>query len=224
MTTDWGVVVRGWDLLMLGMRYTIVFTIATSVLGLIIGSLLALGRLSTRRPLRIVSTVVLEVVRGIPLLPLLIWVYYALPIFFGIRVSPAAAAIFGLSLYGGAYYGEIVRGGILSIDDGQTQAALSLGMTYNERMRRIILPQAFKRMVPPLVGQTIIQLKNTSLASVVTVGELLYQAQVISARTYRPFEVYTAVAGLYLVLVIPLAQFARRLEIRSERYGSEVRG
>ena len=220
MDFDWSVISQYRSELLSGFWLTIVYTIASSVLGMTWGTLLALARLSSRAWLRMPATVVLEVVRGVPLLVLLIWFYYAFPLLTQLSLSPMAAAIISLSLYGGSYYGEIVRGGILSVEAGQTDAALSLGMTYAERMRRVVLPQAFRRMVPPLVNQTIIQLKNTSLASIVTVAELVYQAQAVSARTYRPLEVYTAVALLYLVLVLPASAVSRRLELKNSRYGS----
>lgn len=217
MNLDWSVVSDNWRLLVDGFGYTIVYTVVTATLGMIWGSLLALMRLSPRRWLRWPAATILEVVRGIPLLVLLIWIYFALPLVTEVTLSPATAAIIALSLYGGSYYGEIVRGGILSIEPGQNDAALSLGMTYSQRMRRVVLPQAIRRMVPPLMNQTIIQLKNTSLASVVTVAELTYQAQSLSSRTYRPVEVYTAVAVLYLLLVIPSSMASRRLELKPSR-------
>lgn len=223
MQFDWSVVWQYRGELLAGFWLTIVYTIASSVIGMVWGTLLALGRLSRRRWLRLPATTVLEVVRGVPLLVLLIWFYYAFPLLTQVSLSPMGAAIISLSLYGGSYYGEIVRGGILSLEGGQTDAAFSLGMTYGERMRRIVLPQAFRRMVPPLVNQTIIQLKNTSLASVVTVAELVYHAQAVSSRTYRPIEVYTSVAALYLVLVLPASALARRLEVKNSRYGAGAR-
>lgn len=220
MDFDWSVISEYRSELLAGFWLTIVYTIVSAALGMTWGTLLALARLSSRRWIRIPAATLLEVVRGVPLLVLLIWFYYAFPLLTQISLSPMAAAIISLSLYGGSYYGEIVRGGILSVEAGQTDAALSLGMTYTERMRRVVLPQAFRRMVPPLVNQTIIQLKNTSLASIVTVAELVYQAQTVSARTYRPLEVYTAVAVLYLVLVLPASAVSRRLELKNSRYGS----
>lgn len=220
MDLDWGVISEYRSELLSGFWLTIVYTVASAVLGMTWGTLLALARLSSRPWVRLPAATVLEVVRGVPLLVLLIWFYYAFPLLTQISLTPMAAAVISLSLYGGSYYGEIVRGGILSVEAGQTDAALSLGMTYTERMRRVVLPQAFRRMVPPLVNQTIIQLKNTSLASVVTVAELVYQAQTVSARTYRPLEVYTAVAILYLVLVLPASAVSRRLELKNSRYGS----
>jgi polar amino acid transport system permease protein len=131
-----------------------------------------------------------EVFRCTPVLVQLVWFYYALPVLTGIEMSAMAAALC-LSLYGGAFYAEIIRGGMISTDIGQTEAGQAIGMTRGQVMRRVVLPQAFKRMVPPLVSQSIMQLKNTSLLSVLAVPDLLYQGQVIAHDTYRPLEVYT---------------------------------
>lgn len=214
---QWSVIGRNADVLLAGLGYTLLYTAASIVFGLLLGTLLALGRLSHRRWLSVPSAVFLEVLRSVPLLVLLIWIYYALPLLTGLPMTAALACILALSFYGAAYYGEIVRGGIVSIDQGQLEAGKSLGMTYGERMRRIILPQALRRMVPPLMNQSIIQLKNTSLASVVTVAELTYQAQSLSSSTYRSLEVYTTVALMYLAIVIPASLLVKRLEMKNKR-------
>ena len=114
----------------------------------------------------------------------------------------------------GAFYAEILRAGVQSIDPGQTDAATALGMSYGKRMRRIILPQAFRRMIPPLAGQSIIQMKNTTLLSIVTVPDLLYQGSYISSFTYRPLEVYTTIGAIFLILLVPTTMLARKLERR----------
>lgn len=214
MTWNWHVIAQNWPELLIGLRQTIILWIGTSVLGFLWGLVLAFGRMSHYRLVRIVSTVLLEVLRGVPLLVLLIWIYYAFPLLSGFSLSPMAAAITALSLYGGSYYGEIVRAGIASVDRGQVLASMSLGMTPVERMRRIILPQAFKTMIPPLVNQTIIQLKNTAQASVVTAAELLYVGTKVSSETYRPIEVYTTIAVMYIIIIVPTSFFARKLEAR----------
>jgi polar amino acid transport system permease protein len=126
------------------------------------------------------------------------------------------AGILALSLYVASYYAEILRAGIQSIDRGQVDAATAMGMSYSQAMRRIILPQALRRMIPPLSGQTIIQMKNTTLLSVITIPDLLYQASYISSFTYKPMEVYTAVGVIFLLILIPLTQLARSLEQRQE--------
>lgn len=214
---QWSVIERNWDVLLSGLGYTLLYTALTVVFGLALGTVLALGRLSSRKWLKWPSATALEVLRGVPLLVLLVWFYYALPLLTGIAMTPALACVLALSLYGAAYYGEIIRGGIVSIDNGQMEAGKSLGMTYAERMRRIILPQALRRMVPPLMNQSIIQLKNTSLASVVTVAELTYQAQSLSSSTYRSLEVYTTIALMYLAIVIPASLLVKRLESKNTR-------
>lgn len=214
----WNAVWNNWDILASGLGYTLLYTVLSIVLGLAIGTTLALMKLSSYKILNWPASIALEVLRGVPLLVLLIWMYYAFPLLTGIPMSAQAASIVALSLYGGAYYGEIIRGGIVSIDAGQMDAGRSLGMTYAERMLRIIMPQAFRRMIPPLMNQSIIQLKNTSLASVVTVAELTYQAQRLSSDTYRSLEVYTAVACLYLLLVIPASLLVRKLESRNKAF------
>lgn len=220
---QWNVIFRNWEALASGLGYTVMYTVISVVLGLAIGCLLALARLSRRPWLRWPAAAALEVLRGVPLLVLLIWMYYALPLLSGLAISAPTASILALSLYGAAYYGETIRGGIVSIDSGQIDAGRSLGMTHGERMRRIVLPQAIRRMVPPLMNQSIIQLKNTSLASVVTVAEMTYQAQSLSSSTYRSLEVYTTVAVLYLLLVIPSSLAVRRLEVTNRSFGGAGR-
>ncbi|QAY62147.1 amino acid ABC transporter permease [Xylanimonas allomyrinae] len=222
-TWSWGVIGRNLDVFLQGLVYTLFYTVVTVALGMTIGTVLALGRISFRRWLRWPASVLLEVLRGIPLLVLLIWMFYAMPLLTGVAVSAPIACILALSLYGAAYYGEIVRGGILSIDSGQVDAGRSLGMTHGERMRRIVLPQAARRMVPPLMNQSIIMLKNTSLASVITVSELTYRAQALSSTTYRALEVYTTVALFYLAVVIPSSLAVKRLEVKSKSFGSAGR-
>jgi polar amino acid transport system permease protein len=155
--------------------------------------------------------------RNIPLLVILLWTYYALPIFLGIDITKGWAGFAALSCYIAAFYAEILRAGVQSIDVGQSDAATALGMSYRQRMRRIILPQAFRRMVPPLAGQSIIQMKNTTLLSMITIPDLLYQAGYVSSFTYKPMEIYTAVGVLFLAILTPLTLLSRRLELREDR-------
>jgi polar amino acid transport system permease protein len=130
----------------------------------------------------------------------------------GIEMSATTAAILTLSLYGGSFYAEVIRGGIISIDSGQSEAGQALGMRPIQVMRRIVLPQAFKRMIPPLMNQSIIQFKNTSLVSVLTVPDLLYMGQVAATETYRPLEIYTTIAVIYFVVLVPLTAVVKRTE------------
>jgi polar amino acid transport system permease protein len=147
----------------------------------------------------------------------IVWFYYALPIVLSVELPAWLAAGLGLTLYMGAFSTEIFRGGIISIDKGQWQAARALGMTGGELMRHIILPQAIKRMVPPFVNQSIIQLKNTSLLYVVAVPDLMYTGSVVVADTFRPLEVYTSVGIMYFAILYPLTLWATRMEARVDQ-------
>jgi polar amino acid transport system permease protein len=193
---------------------TVIFAVLTSVFGFILGLITAVAMLSKVWIVRIPLVIYIGIFRCTPVLVQLVWFYYALPGLTGITMTPIVAGVLTLSLYGGAFYGEIIRGGIVSIDSGQWDGARALGMERGAVMRRIVLPQAFTRMIPPLVNQSILQLKNTSLMSTVAVPDLLYRSQLITAETYRPLEVYTTVAVIYLVILFPLTLFVSWLEIR----------
>jgi polar amino acid transport system permease protein len=205
------------NLIWQGLLITLYYTVITIVAGLVIGLVMGLFQLTRFRLLQWLGRCYVEFFRNIPLLVILLWAYYALPIFLGLNITKGWAGFVALSCYVGAFYAEILRGGVQSIDVGQSDAAIALGMSYRQRMRRVILPQAFRRMIPPLAGQSIIQMKNTTLLSIITVPDLLYQASYISSFTYRPMEVYTAVGVIFLVILVPLTFLARLLEKREDR-------
>ncbi len=192
-----------------GLEVTVLFTVAIVVFGLVTGLLAALGSLSRLGVIRWTSMAFVEIFRCTPLLVQLIWFYYALPILTGLEMTPTSASILALSLYGGSFYAEVIRGGIVSIDKGQAEAGAALGMTPNQAMRRILLPQALRRMVPPLMNQSIIQFKNTSLVSVLAVPDLVYQAQMVAHDDFRPLETYSAIAAAYFLILFPLTVFVR---------------
>ena len=214
MNFDFSVITQNAPLLWQGFLITVYYTIITIVAGMIIGLTIGLMQLTPYRILVWLGRVYVEFFRNIPLLVILLWTYYALPIFMGLNITKGWAGFVALSCYVGAFYAEILRAGVQSIEPGQTDAATAIGMSYSQRMRRIILPQAFRRMVPPLAGQSIIQMKNTTLLSIITVPDLLYQASYISSFTYRPMEIYTAIGIIYVVVLTPLTLLARRLEKR----------
>ncbi len=209
---DFGILWTYRSLLIAGLGYTLLFTAICVVLGLVIGLAAGIGRLSTNRLISVPLRVYVELFRCTPVLVQLVWFYYALPVLTGLQISAITAATLCLSLYGGAFYSEIIRGGIISTDAGQIEAARALGMRRFQVMRRIVLPQAFKRMVPPLMSQSIMQLKNTSLLSVLAVPDLLYQGQVIAHETYRPLELYTFIAIAYFAVLLPVTMWAKKLE------------
>jgi polar amino acid transport system permease protein len=199
-------------LLVAGLGYTLLFTAICVVLGLFIGLVTGIGRLSSNPFVTAPLRAYVELFRCTPVLVQLVWFYYALPVLTGIQISAILASTLCLALYGGAFYSEIIRGGIISTDAGQIEAARALGMRRHQVMRRIVLPQAFKRMVPPLMSQSIMQLKNTSLLSVLAVPDLLYQGQVIAHETYRPLELYTFIAVAYFAVLLPVTMWAKKLE------------
>ncbi|TWF58797.1 amino acid ABC transporter permease [Neorhizobium alkalisoli] len=199
-------------LLLQGTLVTIGLTAAVIALGLLFGLIAGLAQLSRSPILRWVSWGYIELFRCTPLLVQLLWFYYALPILTGIEINAITASILTLALYGGSFYAEVIRGGIQSIDSGQREAGLALGLTPSKVMRRIILPQATKQMIPPLMNQSIIQFKNTSLVSVLTVPDLLYQGQSAATETYRPLEVYTVIAIIYFVVLVPLTAIVKKSE------------
>lgn len=204
-------------LLLQGLGLTVSFTAAIVAGGLAIGLLAAMGLLSRFRVVRFVALMFTEVFRCTPVLVQLIWCYYALPILAGIEMTPITASMLALSCYGGAFYAEIIRGGIVSIDPGQREAGGALGMTPMLTMRRIILPQAIRRMVPALMNQSIMQFKNTSLVSVLAVPDLVYQGQMIAHDSFRPLETYSAVAVAYFVILFPLTLIVR---YREKKHGA----
>jgi polar amino acid transport system permease protein len=210
---DFGSLLAYRHLFLIGIAYTLTYTVLCVLLGLMIGVLAAFASLSPRAWLRGIVRMYVELFRCTPVLVQLIWFYYALPIVSGIEMSPSSAAIVTLALYGGAFYSEIVRGGIVSIDIGQKHAARALGMSPAQVMTSVVLPQALKRMLPALVNQSIIQLKNTSLLSILAVPDLLYQGQTVAHETYRPLEAYSLVALVYFVVLWPATLFAKRLEL-----------
>jgi polar amino acid transport system permease protein len=195
-----------------GLGITIAFTVAIVLGGMAIGLLAAICLLSRFAVVRAVSLGFIEVFRCTPILVQLIWFYYALPILVGIEMTPTTASLLALSCYGGSFYAEIIRGGIVSIDPGQSEAGAALGMTPALVMRRIILPQALRRMGPALMNQSILQFKNTSLVSVLAVPDLVYQGQMVAHDSFRPLETYTAIAVAYFVILFPLTVFVRRRE------------
>jgi polar amino acid transport system permease protein len=204
-------------LILWGLGVTMAYTVGTILLGFALGLVVGLLRLSRNRLLTLPLVAYVELFRCTPLLVQIIWFYYALPVVLGIDIPATAAATLVLSLYTGAFYAEIVRGGVESIERGQWDAARAVGLRQLQALRLVILPQAFRRMIPPFMNQSIIQLKNTSLVSTIAVADLLYQGEMITAATYRPLEVYTMVAVLYFAVLFPLTLAAQYVERRLAR-------
>ena len=216
MSYDWNFAFL-WEyrsLIYQGLLITVAFTIGTNLAGLVIGLIVGLCRQFGNRFVAIPLVGYIELFRCTPLLVQLVWIYYALPVLIGVNIPAYTAAALALSLYAGSFYAEIFRGGISAIDKGQWDAARAIGMRWGQSLRRIILPQAFRLMIPPIINQSIMQLKNTSLVSTLAVGDLLYQGSIITSATYRPLEVYTMIAVVYFVVLFPATVLARQMEAR----------
>ncbi len=211
-TRDFGIIWHFEWLFVLGTGVTLAYTAATIALGLVLGLAIGIARLSPSRLVNAPLVALVELFRCTPLLVQLVWVYYALPVILGIQIGAGTAAVATLSLYTAVFYAEIFRGGIISIERGQWDAARALGLRRWATMRRVILPQAVRRMIPPFMNQSITQLKNTSLVSTIAVPDLLYQGQLVTANTYRPLEVYTTIAVIYFLLLYPTTVAAQAYE------------
>ena len=216
---DFGAVWSHFDLLLMGLAGTVKIAVISIVLGVIFGMVLALMRLSHRGWLRAPATAFVEFYRNTPPIVHFFWFFYALPILIGLNLDPYAAAVLALSTQSGAFYAEVFRGGIVSIERGQWEAARALGMTQRNVLRRIVIPQALRRMVAPFVERSFELTKTTALASTLAYAELLYQAQQVNSITFRPMEVYTVIAVMYFLLLFTASSLARIAEQRLSRVG-----
>jgi His/Glu/Gln/Arg/opine family amino acid ABC transporter permease subunit len=208
------VVWKNFGFLLSGIEVTLLVTAAALTSGLLLGLIVALARMSKRRWLQVPAIAYIEVFRNTPALIQLMWVYYCLPILTGLEMSAAVSVTFALAVNGAAYIAEIIRGGIQGVDAGQVEAARTLGLSHLQTMRKIVLPQAFRRMIPPFVNESVSILKFSSLVSVLGVADLTYQANVLATTTFRPIEIFTFIAVIYFGLCGALSYFARRLELR----------
>ncbi|HYB69326.1 MAG TPA: amino acid ABC transporter permease [Candidatus Bathyarchaeia archaeon] len=195
-----------------GAAVTAELTAGALVIGLLLGLALGIAKGSRFAMCRVPAVIFIEFFRSTPALVQLVWIYYAMPIVTGLQLGSFVSVTLGLGLNAAAYFAEIFRAGIASIARGQMDAARSLGMRYPQAMRRIILPQAIRRMVPPFINEIANLVKLTTLASVLAVGELLHEAQNLITNTYRPLEVYSALAVTFAAIIFPVLLLARRLE------------
>lgn len=210
---DWSVVLDA-EMWLRAAGVTIAYAFVTALVGLLLGVVLGLILVARIPVLNIIVNLYIHVFRCTPLLVQIVWFFYALPMVTGYTLPDWFAAGLGLTLYMAAFAAEIFRAGVISIEKGQWEASTVLGFGYFTKMRYVILPQATRRMIPPIVSQTILQLKNTSLLSVVAVPDIMYAAGGLTMSTYRPLEVYTFAALLYLTILTPVTLLANRFEIK----------
>ena len=214
MQFNFDLVVNSFPLLLVGAGVTIKITALSVALGVVIGLFVGIARISRIKILRILAAIYVDFFRGTPLLVQIFLVYFALPVITGQRVDPFVAAIGSCGINSGAYVAEIFRAGIQSIDKGQMEAGRSLGMTWGQTMRYIIVPQAFKRVIPPLGNEFIALLKDSSLVSVIGFEELTRRGQLIIAKTYGSLEIWLSVAVIYLAMTLTISRFVAYLERR----------
>ena len=219
---DFIAVFRDMDLLLLGLINTLKVTGLALLFGIPLGLVLALSRLTHFKPLSMLAAFIIEFFRTTPPLVQLFWFFFALPILVDIRMTPLIAAVFTFSIQSSAFFAEIFRSGIQSIDKGQWEGAKAIGMSYLQSMRRIILPQAVKRMIPAFMERSIELLKTTTLVSTVAYTDLMYQANDLAQKTFRPLEVYTVVAVMYFLLIFVFSQLSLLLEHRLARTGDST--
>jgi polar amino acid transport system permease protein len=200
--------------LLQGLEVTALVSFLAMGVGAVVGLAVALSRLSPFPPLRWLAAFYVDFLRSTPLLIQLVWVFFALPILLGYSLPPFVAGVVTLGAYSGAYFGEIFRAGILSIASGQRHAALALGMTRLQTLRRIVLPQAIMRMLPPITSTLITLIKDSSLVSVISVAELMWAAQSLASVSLRPVEVLTGTGLLYVAVTYPLSLVAELLRRR----------
>jgi His/Glu/Gln/Arg/opine family amino acid ABC transporter permease subunit len=217
---DFSSLLRYWPFLAQAWLVTIALTGLSILFGTLIALPVALARTYGGRLINGVLSVYVDSMRAIPLLVILVWTYFALPLTVGRALPPFTAAVIGLSAHLGAYMAEAIRSGLTSVRQGQMRAALALGMSRFGAIRTIILPQAVIRMLPPIGSVLVFAVKDSALASVIAVPEIIRQSQVLSGLTYRSFEVYTVAMGIYFVMCYPLARGVDRIYRRVAHLGA----
>jgi aspartate/glutamate/glutamine transport system permease protein len=205
---DFSILTNHIDSFLEGLKITIIASLLALLCSFILGTLLAVMRIGPFKPLNWLGTAYVEFIRNIPVLVIVFFIYLS-----G-NFDGMVAGTIGLTIYTAAFIAEAIRAGIMSVPRGQMEAARSTGLTYGQAMRMVILPQAIKIVIPPLGNQFINLVKNSSLLAVVAGGDLMYQGDLISAKTYVTFDTYIFVALFYLILTIPLSLGVRSLEKR----------
>jgi His/Glu/Gln/Arg/opine family amino acid ABC transporter permease subunit len=197
-----------------GLEMTIWVTVAAMLVGSAIGIVACIGRLHGRGALNALSTTYISLFRGLPETVLVFWIYACGPLVLDIRLSAEASGILALGLVAGAYLGEIFRAGVLAVPPGHRDAADALGLTVRDSLRYIVIPQAFRIMLPALFSLFTIVLKNSSIVSAIGVAELFYRANVLAGDNFKYFEIFSAAGLLYFLLIFPMSVASRKLERR----------
>lgn len=206
--------VLNYQLLLDGLALTVEICLVSLLIGIVLGLVACIGKLSERGPAYVVSVGFIDFFRTIPEVVLIFWVYSCLPLMLSLRISAEGSGIIALSLFAGAYLAEIFRAGVLAVPRGQVEAAFALGIPIFHIWRKVILPPAVRRMMPAFVGFLTELIKATSLLSAIGVAEMAYQASVLGNKTFAYVEFLSAIAVLYFAIIFPLSLYARRAERR----------
>jgi len=206
MTLDFIPLLTSWRFLASGLVVTLLVSGLSLALGVVIGLLVGIGRTYGGWVLDVALGFYVDSVRAIPVLVILVWAFFALPLLTDATLSPMVAGVIGLGVHAGAYVSEVIRAGLTSVRERQFHAGLALGMSRFQVIRTIILPQALVRMLPPLGSLVVLTIKDSAIASVIAVPELIRQSQTLVGQTFRPFEIYTAVMTVYFLVLYPLAR------------------
>ena len=202
-----------------GLTATLLVSLCAIVLSVLIGALMALAALSKRKVLQTLARLYVEIFRAIPLLVLLLWVFYGLPVVLGLQLGVFVAGVLSLALSDSAFEAEVFRAGIQSVPKGQVEAAKSLGLSWYQQMRFIVAPQAIKVILPALGNQFIYVVKMSSLISVIGLPELTRRANELNVNEYRPLEIYSFLVIEYLILIVCISWLVRKLEVKLARQG-----
>ena len=200
--------------LLSGLTTTIYISVISIIISMLLGLIVAIPSLAKNKFLTFINIGYVEIVRAVPLLVLILWIYYGLPIMTGISFSPFVSGIIALAISESAFQAEIFRAGINSIKKSQWEAGSSLGLNFFKRLRLVILPQAIKNILPAIGNQFVYVLKMSSLVSIIGIGDLTRKANELVVTTYRPLEIYTFLILEYLVLILIVSFFVRKLEKR----------
>ena len=214
---DWSVISAYFPAMMMGLAVTLKVSAISELVGIAVGLVVALCRLSTFMPLRYLAVAYIDFLRGIPVLVMLLWVYYGFSILFGLNLSEMEAAVIGLGFSYAAYIAEIFRSGIQAIPVGQREAGRTLGLARWQVMAYVVLPQAVRIIIPPMGNTVISMLKDSSLVAIIAVSDLMRQTMVAASETFRPFELYAAAAIIYYILTFITARLVTVVERRLDR-------
>lgn len=211
------------SMLLTAMGHTLLLTLLSLLFAMVIGLIIALMNVGKNRVLNLIGTVYVDAVRGVPLIVLAYFIYFGVPAgiqtlgFADFRLTALKAGTIALAMNCGAYMAEIIRAGIESVDKGQMEASRSLGLSYGKSMRRVVLPQAIRTMIPSIINQFIITLKDTSILSVIGFPELTNTGKTIMGNTFKNLQTWAIVGLMYMVVIVTLSKIAKRLERRLNR-------